>query len=222
MNTVELLTGHVEQNLADRPGALRLDLAELGFMDSSGLRLLIDLYDRSRREDWELSIVRPRNESATMVLRATGADTALPFEPDGSRVMSVSSETQPHDEKSVLELELEQNREAPVAGTRGDRGILGESRPGCGDAGDADAARFGGRHQRRDPPRRGAARRHSAVGADRRGADPRGGHRRGQRIHTPAPRPRKVRPRLRPVSARAPGIRMGRGAPGRATPSGSS
>jgi anti-sigma regulatory factor (Ser/Thr protein kinase) len=27
--------------------------------------------------------------------------------------MSVSSETQPHDEKSVLELELEQNREAP-------------------------------------------------------------------------------------------------------------
>jgi anti-sigma regulatory factor (Ser/Thr protein kinase) len=27
--------------------------------------------------------------------------------------MSVSSETQPHDEKSLLELELEQNREAP-------------------------------------------------------------------------------------------------------------
>lgn len=27
--------------------------------------------------------------------------------------MSVSSETQPHDERSVLELELEQNREAP-------------------------------------------------------------------------------------------------------------
>lgn len=27
--------------------------------------------------------------------------------------MSVSSETQPHDEKSVLEIELEQNREAP-------------------------------------------------------------------------------------------------------------
>jgi anti-sigma regulatory factor (Ser/Thr protein kinase) len=28
-------------------------------------------------------------------------------------MMSVSSETQPHDEKSVLELEFEQNREAP-------------------------------------------------------------------------------------------------------------
>ena len=84
MNTVELLATHVERCLADGPRALRLDLAELGFMDSSGLRFLIDLYDRSHREDWELSIVRPHNEAATMVLRATGADTALPFEPDGS------------------------------------------------------------------------------------------------------------------------------------------
>src|SRR5689334_19794624 len=47
MNTVELLTTHVERSLADGPRALRLDLAELGFMDSSGLRFLIDLYDRS-------------------------------------------------------------------------------------------------------------------------------------------------------------------------------
>jgi anti-anti-sigma factor len=84
MNTVELLAKHVERSLADGPRALRLDLAELGFMDSSGLRFLIDLYDRSRQEDWKLEIVRPRNEAATMVLRATGADTALPFEPDGS------------------------------------------------------------------------------------------------------------------------------------------
>ena len=83
MNTVELLARHVDQSLADGPRALRLDLTELGFMDSSGLRFLIDLYDRSRQEDWELSIVRPRSEAATMVLRATGADTALPFEPDG-------------------------------------------------------------------------------------------------------------------------------------------
>jgi anti-anti-sigma factor len=84
MNTVELLAKHVERSLADGPRALRLDLAELGFMDSSGLRFLIDLYDRSRQGDWRLEIVRPRNEAATMVLRATGADTALPFEPDGS------------------------------------------------------------------------------------------------------------------------------------------
>jgi anti-anti-sigma factor len=80
MNTVELLATHVERHLADSPRTLRLDLAELGFMDSSGLRFLIDLYDRSKRDGWKLTIVRPRSESATMVLRATGADAALPFE----------------------------------------------------------------------------------------------------------------------------------------------
>jgi anti-sigma B factor antagonist len=84
MNTVELLTAKLEQYLAGGARALRLDLAELGFMDSSGLRLLIDLYERSKQEGWELTIVRPRSESAVMVLRATGADTALPFEPNGS------------------------------------------------------------------------------------------------------------------------------------------
>ena len=83
MNTVELLTKDIERRLAEGTRALRLDLSELGFMDSSGLRLLIDLYDRSKRDSWELTIVRPRSEAAVMVLRATGADAALPFEPNG-------------------------------------------------------------------------------------------------------------------------------------------
>jgi len=82
MNTVELLARHVEERLAEGPRPLRLNLAELAFMDSSGLRLLIDLYDRSRRENWTLTMVAPSSEAATMVLRATGADTALPFESD--------------------------------------------------------------------------------------------------------------------------------------------
>jgi anti-sigma B factor antagonist len=84
MNTVELLTKEVDERLAQGPRPLRLNLAELAFMDSSGLRLLIDLYDRSRRESWELTIVAPRDEAAMMVLRATGADTQLPFEKGGS------------------------------------------------------------------------------------------------------------------------------------------
>ena len=84
MNTVELLARQVEERLSEGPRPLTLNLAELAFMDSSGLRLLIDLYDRSQRETWKLTIVAPRNEAATMVLRATGADTALPFESDGS------------------------------------------------------------------------------------------------------------------------------------------
>jgi anti-anti-sigma factor len=82
MNTVEQLATQVEERLAAGPRPLTLNLAELAFMDSSGLRLLIDLYDRSQRESWKLTIVAPRSEAATMVLRATGADTALPFESD--------------------------------------------------------------------------------------------------------------------------------------------
>ena len=81
MRTAEVLAGHVERQLANRVAALTLDLGELTFMDSSGLRLLIELNDRSRHEGWRLTLVLPRHEPAAMVLRATGADTALPFEP---------------------------------------------------------------------------------------------------------------------------------------------
>ena len=83
MNTAELLAQRSTSSSHRAPSALTLDLAELAFMDSSGLRLLIELYDRSRRESWELTLVTPRDENATMVLRATGADDALPFETDG-------------------------------------------------------------------------------------------------------------------------------------------
>jgi len=69
MNTVGLLTTEVDERLAQSPRALRLNLAELAFMDSSGLRL---------------TIVAPRAEAAMMVLRATGADAALPFQTGGS------------------------------------------------------------------------------------------------------------------------------------------
>lgn len=48
-------------------------------MDSSGLKALIDLHDRSRAEAWKLKMVAPEHEAAALVLRATGADKALPF-----------------------------------------------------------------------------------------------------------------------------------------------
>jgi anti-anti-sigma factor len=49
-------------------------------MDSSGLRLLIEFYDRSRAEGWKLNLVCPEHEAAAVVIRVTGADKALPFE----------------------------------------------------------------------------------------------------------------------------------------------
>lgn len=80
MDTAEVLSERVEQQLSDRPASLTLDLRELTFMDSSGLRFLIALYDRARQDCWRLRLVCPRSEAATMVLHATGADNALPFE----------------------------------------------------------------------------------------------------------------------------------------------
>jgi anti-anti-sigma factor len=80
MRTAEILAARVDQH---RDQNLTLDLRELAFMDSSGLRFLIELNDRSQRESWQLHLIRPRQEAAAVVLRVTGADNALPFERDG-------------------------------------------------------------------------------------------------------------------------------------------
>jgi anti-sigma B factor antagonist len=80
MATIVQLSERVDGQLEAHPDQLTLDLRELSFMDSSGLRLLIELHDRSRAEGWDLRLIAPRHEAALTVLRATGADTALPFE----------------------------------------------------------------------------------------------------------------------------------------------
>ncbi|HTU31941.1 MAG TPA: STAS domain-containing protein [Solirubrobacteraceae bacterium] len=80
MSTVPQLSDRVRHQLRDGANELTLDLRELAFMDSSGLRLLIELFDDSRRDGWTLRLIAPRHEAATLVLRATGADVALPFQ----------------------------------------------------------------------------------------------------------------------------------------------
>jgi anti-anti-sigma factor len=80
LNTITVLARHVEAKLSENPTTLTLDLTDLSFMDSSGLRLLIELHDRSRREAWKLTLIPSAHEAANTVLRVTGADTALPFE----------------------------------------------------------------------------------------------------------------------------------------------
>ncbi len=80
LNTVPELARRVEDGLGEEVGRVTLDLSELTFMDSSGLRLLIELNQRAGRDDWELRLIAPKHESASAVLRLTGADAALPFE----------------------------------------------------------------------------------------------------------------------------------------------
>lgn len=77
--TAPVLTEGVER-LRRGATVLTLDLSDLGFMDSTGLRLLIELDRRATREGWKLVLIRPREETAAAVLKATGADSALPFE----------------------------------------------------------------------------------------------------------------------------------------------
>jgi len=78
ISTVPLLEQQIEA-AHESPTPLTLDLSGLTFMDSSGLRLLIELSERAQREAWKLSLVPSRHESANIVLRITGADAALPF-----------------------------------------------------------------------------------------------------------------------------------------------
>jgi anti-sigma B factor antagonist len=79
MNTVSMLTEHLDGRLNGHVTEVIVDLRDLEFMDSSGLRLLIELNDRSQAETWQLALVAPTAEAAAVVLRVTGADSALPF-----------------------------------------------------------------------------------------------------------------------------------------------
>jgi anti-sigma B factor antagonist len=83
--SVPVLQERLDGLTAQPPAALRLDLSELSFMDSSGLRLLIALDQRAARERWDLMLIVPRHESTRAVLQLTGADRALPFEDPASR-----------------------------------------------------------------------------------------------------------------------------------------
>ena len=80
LNTAPELAHRVEDKLAENPTTLTLDLLDLTFMDSSGLRLLIELDRRADQDAWKLTLIPSKHESARTVLRLTGADAALPFE----------------------------------------------------------------------------------------------------------------------------------------------
>ncbi len=79
LSTAQTLSQHVDEHLGTGVTDLTLDLGDIAFMDSSGLRLLIELNDRSQQQAWRLRLKPPRHEDAALVLRATGADAALPF-----------------------------------------------------------------------------------------------------------------------------------------------
>ncbi len=79
VSTVQTLLQHVDEHLSTGVTDLTLDLRDIAFMDSTGLRLLIELNNRSLQHAWRLALKPPRHQDAALVLRATGADANLPF-----------------------------------------------------------------------------------------------------------------------------------------------
>jgi anti-sigma B factor antagonist len=79
MRTTDQLTQSLNELLAHGATDVTIDLSQLSFMDSSGLRLLIEANNRSREETWQFQLIAPQQEAAALVLQVTGADKALPF-----------------------------------------------------------------------------------------------------------------------------------------------
>jgi anti-sigma B factor antagonist len=61
-------------------GTLALDLSGLSFMDSSGLKVFMNLDRRSRREGWSLVIENPRGQ-VLRLLQLCGFEQRLPITP---------------------------------------------------------------------------------------------------------------------------------------------
>ncbi|HET9719166.1 MAG TPA: STAS domain-containing protein [Solirubrobacteraceae bacterium] len=79
----ELDLAGTDRLLAEAPnnpggGALTLDLSGLTFMDSAGLKTLMNLDRRSKREGWSLAIENPRGQ-VRRLLELCGFDQRLPI-----------------------------------------------------------------------------------------------------------------------------------------------
>jgi anti-anti-sigma factor len=79
---IDLATApQLERAIGGLDGYARIvvDLRDVTFMDSSGLRLLIGLDAAARRDGWTL-MLRPGRQSVQRVFEVTGMDRHLPFE----------------------------------------------------------------------------------------------------------------------------------------------
>lgn len=81
--TVPQLQEAIDSMLSDGVSDLLLDLRQLAFIDSSGLRMLILLSSRADGEGWTLRLLRPADRSLS-VFEITGADENLPFVEESS------------------------------------------------------------------------------------------------------------------------------------------
>ena len=81
--TVPRVQQAVDAMLAEGVSHITIDLAGVGFVDSSGLRLFIVLDQRAAAEGWTLALTRPTPQALT-VFRVSGVEDELPFIEDAS------------------------------------------------------------------------------------------------------------------------------------------
>ena len=88
--TAVAVTGEIDLATADamgdavrehlRAGPVLLDLSQVGFMDSSGVRVLDALLREVDAEGWDLLLVPTLTEAVAQVLELTGVRDQLPFD----------------------------------------------------------------------------------------------------------------------------------------------
>ena len=79
IGTVGVLRERLDECLGPDLSEVTLDLRRLEFIDSTGLRSVIELHARAEPERWQLRILAPESDAAMLVFRITGMDKALPF-----------------------------------------------------------------------------------------------------------------------------------------------
>jgi anti-sigma B factor antagonist len=78
LSTVGPLERARERALSNSPSRVLIDLRGVSFIDSSGLKFLIETDRLSRAGGWKLQLVRPA-QTAMRVLVVTGVEKHLPF-----------------------------------------------------------------------------------------------------------------------------------------------
>jgi anti-anti-sigma factor len=79
LSVIGSLDREMERAEATDAGRIVLDLAELEFLDASGIRLLLHLTSRSKSNGGRLCITRARSPQVQRVIELTGAADVLPF-----------------------------------------------------------------------------------------------------------------------------------------------
>jgi anti-sigma B factor antagonist len=76
--TIRAITRARDKALANRPGTVVIDLRGVGFIDSSGLKFLLETARLCRGAEWKLQLLRPAADTMKL-FQLTGADKHLPF-----------------------------------------------------------------------------------------------------------------------------------------------